>query len=81
MAKIKLQYQGAKTYRGADQYENGSLTVDPGDIVDVSEQKAAELLAGDGKKQWKRVAAGEGDVPPEAPAAPSAMSSANTPTK
>lgn len=97
MAKVKLQYLGSKVHRDADQFEDASLTVEPGDIVEVSEPKAAELLKGKGADNWKRLEAANGDMPPASTSSASgsdpkpdakgnengggALSSANTPTK
>ena len=90
MKLIRLQYTGQKIFRSADESLNASLTVEPGDFVQVSEKKAAELLSGKaenlcGAKYWKRPEVDEGDVPPNAGPGASgpgtAMSSANTPTK
>lgn len=97
MAKVKLQYLGSKVHRDADQFEDASLTVEPGDIVEVSEPKAAELLKGKGADNWKRLEAANGDMPTASTSSASgsdpkpgaknegsgggALSSANTPTK
>ena len=62
MAKVKLQYLGSKVHRDADQFEDASLTVEPGDIVEVSEPKAAELQR-QGADNWKRLEAANGDMP------------------
>jgi hypothetical protein len=40
----KLRYFGDTIYRGADQFLNRSLTVAPGHIAEVSDEKAAELM-------------------------------------
>lgn len=45
-ARVTLQYLGEETYRGADEFYSESITAEPGDMVDVSPQKAELLLKG-----------------------------------
>ena len=48
MAKVK--FVGTGIYRGADEHRSASLTVVSGDEVEVSDEKAKELLA---SKDWQ----------------------------
>jgi hypothetical protein len=50
---VRLQWNGTGVYRGADAARNASLTCEPGDVVTVSAEKAAELLADPSWKPYK----------------------------
>lgn len=53
----KMVWKGEDTYRGADEFVNASMTVAPGEEIEVSEAKALQLDAVPG---WERV----GGMPP-----------------
>jgi hypothetical protein len=77
--KVKLQYGGDAVYRGADDVLQVSLTCDPGDVVEVSPEKAKELLEDKDSnwKEWKpRPSAASRGVPGGASRAPSSAGGA-----
>jgi hypothetical protein len=79
MAKnVKVQYLGSDVYRGADEFTSSSLTVEPGDVVEISGEKYEELHKDDQHGAIWKVVYAKGAKPV---AAATAMSSQNTPTK
>ena len=45
MGHARIRNSSEKVYRGADEFRQSSLTVEPGVVVEVSDAKAHELLA------------------------------------
>ena len=70
---MKVRYLGTENYVGADQFVSASLSCVPGDVVEVSDAKAQELLT---MKEWE--AAVPAVVPPGSPTEPAQESTTST---